>query len=69
MERRPEIDLGPLLRPSAGCGRMLDTLRSALQIELIGSHPPCDSKRPGEDAHRVTLAVASSRPGDPVVTT
>ena len=66
---RPEIDLGPLRRPSAGCGRTLDTLRSALQVELIGKYPSYEIRRTGEDAHRVTLAVASSRPGDPVVTT
>jgi hypothetical protein len=66
---RPEIDLGPLLRYSVGFDRMLDSLRGAPQVELIGDDPPRDIRRTGEDACRVRLAGAGSRPDDPVVAT
>jgi hypothetical protein len=60
VEMKPELDLGPLLRCGAGGFRTLDTPRSTLQVEPIGSYPSCGIGRPRKDPDRLTLAVAVS---------
>jgi HSP20 family molecular chaperone IbpA len=66
---RSQTDFGRLLRSSVEFGWMVDNLPSAPRVELVGNHPPQDVEHTGEDACRVTLAVAGLRPDAPMLTT
>jgi molecular chaperone IbpA len=65
---RTEFDFSPLLRSSLGFDRMLNALRSAAEVEPIGSYPRCDIERTDEDRYRVTLPVAGFRPDELTLT-
>jgi len=52
-------DLTPLFRTSIGFDRMGQLLDAAMQLEnKASSYPPYNIVRAGEDAYRITLAVA-----------
>lgn len=52
------IDFSPLFRSSIGFDRVFDMLESANRLHPVDNWPPYDIVRTGEDAYRVTLAVA-----------
>jgi len=57
------FDLTPLYRSTVGFDR-LGHLLDSLQLENGSGFPPYNIERVGEDAYRVTLAVAGFRPED-----
>lgn len=65
---RTDFDFAPLFHSAVGFDRMLEMLRSAAQAEPIDNDPPYDIERRGEDAYRVTLAVAGFDPEELSVT-
>ena len=62
-------DLTPLFRTSIGFDRMGQLLDAAMQLESkANSYPPYNIARAGEDAYRITLAVAGFGEADLDVT-
>jgi len=58
-------DLTPLFRTSIGFDRMGQLLDAAMQLESKAkSYPPYNIERAGEDAYRITLAVAGFAEAD-----
>lgn len=55
---RTNLDFSPLFRSSIGFDRMLDVLEAASRVETIDNWPPYDIVKSGEDAYRITMAVA-----------
>ncbi len=62
------FDLAPLWRSGIGFDRMLDMLAQAANSENPTKYPPYDIERTGEDAYRLTLAVAGWSPSEVSVT-
>jgi molecular chaperone IbpA len=53
------FDLTPFMRSTIGFDRMVGALDAALRMDPAAQgHPPYDIKKIGEDAYRITLAVA-----------
>ncbi|MGO1074075.1 Hsp20 family protein [Inquilinus sp. CA228] len=53
------LDLSPLFRSTIGIDRMSRLLDSALQSDTAApSYPPYNIEKTGEDAYRITMAVA-----------
>jgi molecular chaperone IbpA len=53
------IDFSPLFRSTVGFDRMSRLLDSAMeQAERVDNYPPYNIEKTGEDAYRITLAVA-----------
>src|SRR5438128_2367490 len=52
------LNFSPLFRSSVGFDRVFDLLESASRAEAIDNSPPCDIAKTGEDAYRITMAVA-----------
>ncbi|SDR63517.1 molecular chaperone IbpA [Rhizobiales bacterium GAS113] len=52
------FDFSPLFRSSIGFDRVFDLLESASLVETIDNWPPYDIAKTGEDAYRITMAVA-----------
>ena len=55
---RPTLDFSPLFRSSIGFDRMLNALEAASRVETIDNWPPYDIVKTGEDAYRISMAVA-----------
>lgn len=55
---RTTFDLTPLFRSSIGFDRMLNALETANRVESFDNWPPYDITKTGDDAYRVSLAVA-----------
>jgi molecular chaperone IbpA len=68
VEMRTDFDFSPLFRTTVGFDRMLDALRSAMQVEHLDGFPPYDIERLGDDRYRITLAVAGFAPEELSVT-
>jgi len=62
------MDLAPLSRSSIGFDRLFDLLDNAAQFEHPENYPPYDIEKTGEDAYRITLAVAGFTPEDLSIT-
>src|SRR5690606_20756676 len=59
------IDFSPLFRSTVGFDRMTQLLEAARQLdEATLSYPPYNIEKTGEDAYRITLAVAGFAPED-----
>lgn len=59
------FDLTPLFRTTVGFDRMDQLLNAAMQLETKAStYPPYNIARAGEDAYRITLAVAGFSEAD-----
>lgn len=59
------FDLTPLFRTTVGFDRMDQLLNAAMQLETKAStYPPYNIARAGEDAYRITLAVAGFAEAD-----
>ncbi len=53
------FDFSPLFRSTVGFDRLMSLLESAARVdEATLSYPPCNIERIGDDAYRVSLAVA-----------
>ena len=59
---RPTFDFSPLFRSTVGFDRLLHTLENASRLEAVETWPPYDIAKTGEDAYRITLAVAGFTP-------
>jgi len=57
-------DLSPLFRQTVGFDRVFNTLAQGGGFEAAPNYPPYNIERTGENAYRVTLAVAGFSRGD-----
>jgi molecular chaperone IbpA len=55
---RTAFDFSPLYRSSIGFDRVFDLLENATRTPSLDNWPPYDIARTGEDAYRITMAVA-----------
>ncbi len=53
-----QYDLSPLYRSTIGFDRLLGMLDQAAGLEAAPGYPPYDIERTGEDAYRISIAVA-----------
>jgi len=62
------LNLDPFWRTSVGFDRLFDLVDQSLRLETEDNYPPCNIERTGENAYRISLAVAGFRPDQIVVT-
>ena len=62
------FDLAPLRRSGIGFDNLFDMLGQAMNTENTAKYPPYDIERTGEDAYRLTLALAGWSPNEITVT-
>ncbi|WP_159711807.1 Hsp20 family protein [Geminicoccus flavidas] len=55
---RTALDFTPLFRSTIGFDRVFDLLDSASRLQAIDNWPPYDIVKTGEDAYRISMAVA-----------
>jgi len=55
---RTTFDFSPLFRSSIGFDRVFDLLENASRVDSVDNWPPYDIAKIGEDAYRITMAVA-----------
>ena len=67
--RTTMFDFTPLSRFGIGFDRMLDLLDGVTQADTAEGYPPYDIEKTGEDAYRISLAVAGFRPNELSITT
>jgi len=60
------FNLAPLWRSGIGFDGVIDMLNEAMQP--VATHPPYNIEKTGEDAYRITLAVAGFKPNELSVT-
>ncbi len=53
-----QFDLAPLYRSTIGFDRLFSLIDQAAGVDAAPSYPPYDIERTGEDAYRISLAVA-----------
>ena len=58
------LDLSPLFRSTIGFDHMADLLERAMRFGPSDNWPPYDIEKTGEDAYRITMAVAGFAPGE-----
>jgi len=63
------FDFSPLWRSTIGFDHLADLLDSSLHQSADNNYPPCNIERCGEDAYRISLAVAGFSVDDIAVTT
>ena len=63
-----DFDLTPLYRSVIGFDRMIDLMQNASRYEPGDNYPPCDIEKKGEDAYRITMAVAGFAPDELSIT-
>lgn len=57
-------DFSPLYRSTVGFDRLFDMLDNAMRFEPGDNWPPYDIAKTGEDAYRITMAVAGFTPDE-----
>jgi molecular chaperone IbpA len=62
------LDLTPLWRSGIGFDHLFDMLGQAMNTDNTAKYPPYDIERTGEDAYRLTLALAGWTPNEVTVT-
>src|ERR1700732_4171263 len=62
------LQLDPFWRTSVGFDRLFDLMDESRQVETEGNYPPYNISRTGEEAYRITLAIAGFRPENITVT-
>ena len=62
------LDFSPLFRSTVGFDRLSRMMDSALRNDEAGGYPPYNIEALGENAYRVTLAVAGFSPEDLTIT-
>ncbi|HWA48810.1 MAG TPA: molecular chaperone Hsp20, partial [Dongiaceae bacterium] len=55
---RSSLNFSPLFRSTIGFDRVFDLLENASQVQTFDNWPPYDIVKNGEDAYRITMAVA-----------
>lgn len=63
------FDFAPLYSSMIGVDRMVDLVETALRTSAAGQYPPYDIEKTGEDAYRISLAVAGFAPADLAIST
>ena len=58
------FDLTPYRRSMVGFDRLFDLLENQARINAGDNYPPFNIEKSGEDAYRITLAVAGFKPAD-----
>ena len=58
------LDFTPYRRTTVGFDRLFDLLERQARLNSGDNYPPFNIERQGEDAYRITLAVAGFKPGD-----
>lgn len=58
------FDLTPYRRSMVGFDRLFDLLEGQARINAGDNYPPFNIEKSGEDAYRITLAVAGFKPAD-----
>ena len=53
-----QFDLAPLYRSTVGFDRLFNLIDQAAGVETVPTYPPYNIERTGENAYRITLAVA-----------
>lgn len=61
MER---LDFSPYRRTTVGFDRLFDLLERQARLQGGDNYPPFNIERQGDDAYRITLAVAGFKPAD-----
>jgi molecular chaperone IbpA len=56
------MNVDPFWRPSIGFDRLFDLMDESLRFEPEDHYPPCNIVRTGENAYRISLAVAGFKP-------
>src|ERR1051325_1474942 len=62
------FDLAPLRRSGIGFDHLFEMLGQAMNTENTAKYPPYDIERTGDDAYRLTLALAGWSPNEIAVT-
>src|SRR5689334_8040615 len=62
------FEFAPFWRSSIGFDRIFDMLEESLRSEPSDNYPPFNIEKTGEDAYRITLAVAGYTPDELSVT-
>ena len=65
---RTHIDLTPYRRATVGFDRLFDMLESGVNSDAAETYPPFNLEQQGDDAYRITLAVAGFRPDEIEIT-
>jgi len=63
------LDFSPLFRSTVGFDRLSRLMDAALRNDEVGGYPPYNIEALGENAYRVTMAVAGFSPEDLTITT
>lgn len=63
-----EPQLGPFWRSSIGFDRLIDLMDESLRYQPENNYPPYNIERTGENAYRISLAVAGFKPDQISVT-
>ena len=58
------FDFTPYRRSTVGFDRLFDLLEGQARVNAGDNYPPFNIERRGQDAYRITLAVAGFRPED-----
>ena len=58
------LDFTPYRRTTVGFDRLFDLLERQARLNAGDNYPPFNIERQGEDAYRITLAVAGFKPGE-----
>ena len=62
------LDLTPLWRSTVGFDRVFDLLNETLRASSENHYPPYNIERTGDDAYRISLALAGFGPDDVAIT-
>ncbi len=62
------FDFSPLFRSTIGFDRMSQLLDAAMRSDEANGYPPYNIEKTGEDAYRITMAVAGFGPDDIEIT-
>ena len=58
------FDFTPYRRSTVGFDRLFDLLENQARLNAGDNYPPFNIERRGEDAYRITLAVAGFKPDE-----
>lgn len=58
------IDFSPYRRTMVGFDRLFDMIENQARVQSSDKYPPFNIERRGNDAYRITLAVAGFKPAD-----
>jgi len=64
-----QFDLSPLYRSTIGFDRLFNMIDQAAGLETVPSYPPYNIERTGENAYRISIAVAGFAPTDLTIET